>query len=104
MIKRTRFLILSVLIVSLFSTAPFQAVGKEMPTERIPVADPATQALVLRLQEIKELDISTLNKTEKRELKSEVREINKELKRAGGGIYLSVGALLVVIILLILLL
>jgi len=60
--------------------------------------------MVLRLEEIKELDMSSLDRTEKRELKSEIREINKELKKNGGGVYLSVGALLVVIILLILLL
>ncbi len=48
--------------------------------------------------------MSSLNKSEKKELMSEVREIKKELKRDGGGIYLSVGALLIVIVLLILLL
>ncbi|HSI78012.1 MAG TPA: hypothetical protein VK957_19085 [Lunatimonas sp.] len=104
MIRKTRTLILTVLIVSSFSTAPFQAVGKDMANKTPSVPDATAQAMVLRLQEIKELDMSTLDKTEKKELRSEVREINKELKKNGGGIYLSVGALLVVIVLLILLL
>lgn len=104
MIKKSRILILTVVILSLFSTAPFQATGNVMSNAKPPVSDVPAQALVLRLQEIREMDMSTLDRAEKKELKSEVREINKELKRDGGGIYLSVGALLVVIILLILLL
>lgn len=97
-------MILAVLAVSLFSTTPYQAVGKNMPSKTPPISESNMQVLVLRLQEIKELDMTELDKTEKRELRAEVREINKELKKNGGGIYLSVGALLVVIILLILLL
>ncbi len=50
------------------------------------------------------MDMTTLSRSEKKELRNEVRETKKELKTNSSGVYISVGALLVVIILLILLL
>lgn len=61
-------------------------------------------SLNTRLSEINEMDKSGLTKSEKRSLKKETREINKELKAIGnGGVYLSVGALLIIVLLVILL-
>jgi hypothetical protein len=45
-----------------------------------------------RLEEIKEMDKSSLKSSEK-ELRKEVREIKSELKRSGQGVYFSVGAI-----------
>jgi hypothetical protein len=64
----------------------------------------ASNALLHRLDEIDAMDKSTLNAPEKRALRKEVRTIKKELATQGGGVYLSVGALLLIIILLIVLL
>ena len=73
-------------------------------------SDDAT-AMVVRLNEIKAMDISTLSSAEKRELRKEVRGIKSELKtnsesykNTGGGVYISVGAAIVIVLLLILLL
>ena len=63
-----------------------------------------TEYLLLRLDEINEMDKSALIFSEKRELRKEVRSINKELKQRSGGIYLSVGGAILIILLLILLL
>jgi hypothetical protein len=61
--------------------------------------------LSARLDEIALIDKSSLRPAERRALRREVRSINKQLKAAvSGGVYISVGALLLVIILLILLL
>jgi hypothetical protein len=61
--------------------------------------------LSARLDEIALIDKASLPRSERRALKKEVRSINKQLKAANsGGVYISVGALLIVIILLILLL
>jgi hypothetical protein len=60
--------------------------------------------LLLRLNEIKSIDKSHLNRSEKKSLRKEVNTINKELVKTNGGIYLSVGAVLLVILLLIILL
>jgi hypothetical protein len=59
--------------------------------------------LLLRLNEIKSIDKSHLNRSEKKSLRKEVNTINKELVKTNGGIYLSVGAVLLVILLLIIL-
>jgi len=71
----------------------------------IPVESAQVQVLTARLNEIKELDRSTMSSTEKKVLRKEVRSIKKELKeQASGGVYLSVGAILIIILLLVLLL
>lgn len=57
-----------------------------------------------RLKAIRELDKGTLSREEKRTLRVEVKEIKKELAAMGGGVYLSVGAILLIALLLILLL
>ncbi|MEQ8714888.1 MAG: hypothetical protein RIC80_17845 [Cyclobacteriaceae bacterium] len=58
-----------------------------------------------RVQEINAMDLSTMTRAEKRDVRKELREIQKENKTmAGGGIYLSVGAIIIIILLLILLL
>ncbi|MGM0580562.1 MAG: hypothetical protein ACQETL_07775 [Bacteroidota bacterium] len=61
-----------------------------------------SEILINRMEEIKEMDKSDMNRTEKKELRKEVRAANKELKELGGGIYLSVGAILLIALLLIL--
>jgi gas vesicle protein len=62
------------------------------------------KTMLNRLEEIKEMDKSSLKSSEKKELRKEVREIKSELKRSGQGVYFSVGAIIIIILLLILLL
>ena len=57
-----------------------------------------------RLQEIKAIDKSALTKAEKKSLRTEVVDIKKEMKAVSGGVYLSIGALVLILILLIILL
>lgn len=74
------------------------------------VAEPATantaenEALLLRLNEIKNMDKSTLSSSEKKGLRKEVKSIRSELTRNGGGIYISGAGAIIIIILLIVLL
>lgn len=57
-----------------------------------------------RVEEIKKIDKSTLSTQEQQNLKSELTAMKKEAKASGnGGIYLSVTALLVIIIILLIL-
>lgn len=60
--------------------------------------------LLDRLNEIKSMDKSNMNTTKKKELRKETRSIKKSLKANNGGIYLSVGAIVIIALLLILLL
>ena len=57
-----------------------------------------------RLEAINAIDKHSLSHKEKKELRREVREIKKELAAISGGVYLSVGAIILIALLLILLL
>lgn len=59
--------------------------------------------LLDRLNQINEMDMSVMGSSEKIELRKEVRAIQKELGPSGG-IYISVGAAILIVLLLILLL
>ncbi|SMD42581.1 hypothetical protein SAMN00777080_1141 [Aquiflexum balticum DSM 16537] len=57
-----------------------------------------------RVLELKEMDLTVLSKEEKKELKDELRSLEKEAKAfRGTGIYISTGALIIIILLIILL-
>ncbi len=58
-----------------------------------------------RVEVIKEMDKSTLTKAERKDLKNELRGMNKESKALGrGGIYISFAGLIIIILLLIIIL
>lgn len=56
-----------------------------------------------RVEEIKDMDKSTLTSADRKALRKELRVLGKEA-RNNGGIYLSVGAIIIIILLLILIL
>lgn len=68
-----------------------------------PVENPQAQALLSRLGEIKAMNKTQLTYSEKKGLRKEVRSIKKELKTMNEGVYLSVGAIIIIVLLLILL-
>lgn len=57
-----------------------------------------------RVDQIRAMDMSHLNATERTGLKHELKDMKKELRAMDGVIYISAGALILIIILLILLL
>jgi hypothetical protein len=59
--------------------------------------------LLIRLNEINAMDKSDLNSSDKRNLRREVRSIEKQLRETSGGVYISVGALIIIVLLLIIL-
>ena len=100
---KSHYLLKNVLVVMLFLTAS-PAIADIAPESRSENVEARISFLNERLDEIKALDKSKLTKIERKNLRKEVREIKKELAVAGGGIYLSVGALVLIGLLLILLL
>ena len=60
--------------------------------------------MLARLNEIKEMDKSSLSSSDKKELRKEVKALRTNLKEKSSGVYLSVGAIIIIILLLILLL
>lgn len=72
-----------------------------VPTNETPKEVLAKQ-IKTRLMEIKTMDKSDMTKAEKKELKKEVKDLRAQARSQG--IYLSVGAIIIVILLLILIL
>lgn len=62
------------------------------------------EALISRLHEIKAMNRSNMSASEKKSMRKEVRAIKHELEHSNGGIYLSVGAVIIIVLLLIILL
>jgi len=79
---------------------PFSGVVSKT-TETTESAEAKT--LLLRLNEIKAKDMSKLNSTEKKKLRKEVRSINRRLKDISGGVYISAGTIIIILILLVIL-
>ncbi len=75
-------------------------------TQSGPVAkvdEARAQELMHRLEEIKAMDKSAMTRSEKKDLRKEVKAMRKEAREARG-IYISIGALIIIILLLILIL
>jgi len=64
------------------------------------ITEEEARILVLRLDEINTIDKSSMSRAEKKELRTEVKSIEKQLRTSNGGIYLSGGAIIIIIILL----
>ena len=62
------------------------------------------KTLDLRLNEINSMDKTNMKSAEKKSLRKEVKSINHRLHDISGGVYLSVGAIVLIVILLIVLL
>ncbi|MGN6420331.1 MAG: hypothetical protein ACTHMC_22680 [Pseudobacter sp.] len=107
---KSGFFMLLLLVVTTFAEAAPNSNDPVRSKKEVAAMTPAEKearvnAIVKRVEEIRAMDKSSLTRTEKKELKKELRSLNKEAKVFGrGGIYLSVGAILVIILLLILIL
>jgi len=75
------------------------------PPTTIPAPTPSETAeaktLTLRLNEINMMDKTNLKAADKKDLRKEVRSINHKLREISGGVYLSVSAIILILILLV---
>lgn len=100
------YLIVLVILLSLAPStitasekAPIEVTSKnkELPIE--------VKNMLTRLEEIKKMDRSNMSRLEKKELRKEVKTIKADLEATGnGGVYLSIGGILIIILLLVLIL
>jgi hypothetical protein len=97
----TIFILLSFIPVQLKASKASNSLT--VPTNKTTGSETAN-ALLNRLFEINGLNKSALSLSEKKELRKEVRTIRDDLKKLDGGIYLSVGAIIIILLILILLL
>jgi hypothetical protein len=100
--KTNRLFKILLLIGVLAMGAPITSTAAITPA----VENTETRATELqkRLAEINALDKKDLSRGEKRALRVEVRNIEKEMAEISGGVYLSIGAIILIALLLILLL
>jgi hypothetical protein len=56
-----------------------------------------------RVEEIKALDFMSMSKNERKDIREELKEMKAEARATGNGVYISVGAIIVVLLLIILL-
>lgn len=88
-------------LIALLALSMPSVAGTDVPTSE---AESRAIQLEHRLAEIKAMHKENLSRSEKKELRKEVREIKKELAAISGGVYLSIGAIILIALLLILLL
>ena len=107
-LRTTKSVILLVLamVVSLGSfAAPTSNEVTPVTTAPSKSADEAEmQRLTNRLEEIKAMDLKNMPRSEKRKYAKEVKQIQKKMHALSGGVYISAGAILVILILLLILL
>ncbi|HMJ71629.1 MAG TPA: hypothetical protein VK508_22190 [Cyclobacteriaceae bacterium] len=92
-------------LATILSIGSYAAPGSN---EVIPVTTPATapaspevQQMLNRLEEIKAMDHKNMPRSEKRKYAKEVKQIQKKMNAIGGGVYISAGALILILVLLI---
>ena len=92
------------ILMSLFTLnvqPSFARAKKELTSEQQAKLD----SIENRVNEIQHMDKSNLSKSEKRELKTELKTMKKQANAiAGGGVYLSITAIVIIILVLIILL
>jgi hypothetical protein len=103
--KKLFLLISATLFLLLAASAPVNATtGNDPPAEGLTMSSEVVR-LFDRLEEIHAMDVSMLARSERRALRKEVRDIEQNLNAySGGGVYISVGAAILIVLLLILLL
>ncbi len=67
------------------------------------LSDAEISRLTRRVNEIRDMDKSAMNANDRKELRKELKETEKTVKKAGGTIYISGAALILIIILVIIL-
>ncbi len=100
-----KYIIYIISAFAAFLAVPFYSSGENpVPVTHISKEErnAQNQAIVHRLNQIDAIDKSTLSKEEKKELRKEVLAIRDRLKtNDNGGVYLSVGAIIVILLVLI---
>ncbi len=100
----TAFMIALLAITMPSTSIATKVENTENPTSTTNDAAMSRSTIVLnRLNEIKAMDKSSLNSSEKKELRTELKSLKKEMRKSANGVYLSVGAIIIIILLLILL-
>ena len=93
-------------VLAIFLSAQFvDAKPKNDPKKELTEAQQIRLAeMEERIEEIKAMDFKSMSKDEIKSVRSELKEMKEEAKKANNGVYLSVGAIIIILLILILLL
>jgi hypothetical protein len=99
--KKTIYFLFTALVLSLTAPAAIAKDKKPMDAQ----TEMRVKQIETRVQEIRSMDKSNLTGSERKALRQELVQMKKEAKAmTGGGVYLSVGAIIIIILVLILVL
>lgn len=108
---KQKLVVIALLLMAAISSLPSYAKGdKQALKEKIGTMTEAQKEsriaeITARVQEIKDMDRSTLSSNDKKALRHELKDMNKEAKALGnGGIYISLAGIIIIILVLILVL
>ena len=108
---KNKILLLAILLMCTFSTVNVNAAinKKDLKAKVAAMTEEQKEARIQqikdRVEEIKQMDKSELSRADRKQLKQELRDMNKEAKALGsGGVYISLAGLVIIILLLILIL
>lgn len=102
--KLSIYFMLLLLSVNIIPTSAYAEVNRTNIATKNPKEIPAeAKILINRLKEIRKMDKSDMTRAEKKELRKEVKTIKTTLSTSYNGVYISVGAILIIILLILLL-
>ncbi len=97
--KKLAYFLSVVFLLTAFSPAAMAKDGKE-PAPLSQEDEKRLEEINERVLEIKAMNFAEMTKAERKEIRHELREINKEAKRVGDGIYISAGAIIIILLIL----
>lgn len=103
--KKIAYFLSLILLLSAVAPAAMANDGKEKPENGAlsPEEKARLDQLDNRFLEIKAMDFESMDRSERKEVRKELREINKEAKELGGGVYISTGAIIIILLLILIL-
>ena len=100
--KKLIYSLILVFTLATSSTTVSAATKNETKTELTVEQRAQFDKLVNRVEEIRKMDKSDLTRVEKKALRSELKELKQQARALNQGVYLSVGAIIIIILLVIL--
>lgn len=101
--KILKHVLITIIFAGSFSIQSIASPNLPPITAATPVTSVNPDPTMARLNEIKSMDKSKLTHAERKALRKEVKAIKDSKKDLNGGVYLSVGAIIIIVLLLILL-
>jgi Flp pilus assembly protein TadB len=98
---KSKLYLLSLTAVLFFTSMSTNAalLSGNQPSKAVEQTDSRLAEIKQRVEEIRAMDKSQLSKSERRNLRNELKHMKKELKRREGGIYISTAAIIAAVLL-----